>query len=90
MMIGFNMVFKVASVLADVIPVLGGVVGAGTGIIAFLLAACLSLVTIAIAWVFYRPVLGVTLLVLAIGLIVLVIKKVNAGRASADVPPPLN
>ncbi|MFK5923608.1 MAG: TMEM43 family protein [Verrucomicrobiota bacterium] len=90
MMIGFNMMFKVASVLADVIPMLGGVVGAGTGIIAFLLAACLSLVTIAIAWVFYRPVLGVTLLVLAIGLIVLVIKKVNAGRVSADVPPPLN
>ncbi|MCF6311610.1 MAG: TMEM43 family protein [Verrucomicrobiales bacterium] len=89
MMIGFNMVFKVASVLADVIPFVGGIVGAGTGIIAFLLAACLSLVTIAIAWVFYRPVLGVTLLVVAAGLIVLVIKKVNAGRASADVPPPL-
>lgn len=90
MMFGFNMVFKVASVLADVFPFLGSVVGAGTGIIAFLLAACLSLVTIAVAWVVYRPILGVSLLVVAVGLIVLVIKKLNAGRAAGDIPPPLN
>lgn len=30
---------------------------------------------IAIAWLAYRPVLGITLLVLAVGLVVLIIKK---------------
>jgi hypothetical protein len=33
--------------------------------IAALVAFCLSLVTIAVAWLFYRPVLGTILLVLA-------------------------
>ena len=82
MMIGLNMIFKLASVMADVIPILGNIVGAGTGIIAFLLAACLSLVTIAIAWVFYRPVLGISLLIVAAVLIVLVVKKLR-GSATA-------
>ena len=68
--------------MADVIPILGNIVGAGTGIIAFLLAACLSLVTIAIAWVFYRPVLGISLLIVAAVLIVLVVKKLR-GSATA-------
>lgn len=77
MMVGLNMMFKLASVLADVIPILGSIVGAGTGIIAFLLAACLSLVTIAVAWIFYRPVLGISLLVVAAVLIVLVVKKLR-------------
>jgi len=29
----------------------------------------LSLITIAIAWIFYRPVLGITLIVIAVGLL---------------------
>jgi len=82
MMFGLMMIFSLASVMADVIPILGNIVGAGTSIIAFLLAACLSLVTIAVAWVFYRPVLGVALLVVAAGLIILVSKKLK-GQASA-------
>jgi len=82
MMIGFNMLFKLASVMADVIPILGNIVGAGTGIIAFLLAASLSLVTIAIAWVFYRPVLGISLLVIAAVLIFLIIKKLKSGKTA--------
>ncbi|NOX98154.1 MAG: hypothetical protein GXP30_00175 [Verrucomicrobia bacterium] len=84
MMVGLNMIFKLASVLADVIPILGSIVGAGTGIIAFLLAACLSLVTIAIAWVFYRPVLGVSLLIVAAVLIVLVVKKLRGSKAPVN------
>lgn len=82
MMIGFNMLFKLASVVADVIPILGNIVGAGTGIIAFLLAGSLSLVTIAVAWVFYRPVLGISLLVVALILIVLVFKKLSSAKSA--------
>jgi hypothetical protein len=39
--------------------------GAGLGIFSFFLASALSLVTIAIAWVFVRPLLGISLLLLA-------------------------
>lgn len=67
MTMGFAMMFKPLSILASVLPILGDIVGAGTGIIAFLIASTLSILTIAIAWIFYRPVLGVALLVLAGG-----------------------
>ena len=75
MLIGLSMIFKPLSVVADVLPIAGTIVGAGTFIIAFLLAAGLSLVTIAIAWVFYRPLLGIGLLIVAVALAVLVIRK---------------
>jgi hypothetical protein len=69
-------------VVADVIPFLGSLVGMGIGLAAFLVALCLSLVTIAIAWVAHRPLLGIGLLVgaaIVLGLIL--------GRAKASRPP---
>lgn len=65
MALGLYMIFNPLAVLADVLPILGSLVGAGTGMIAGLVAFILSLVTIAVAWLFYRPLLGITLLVLA-------------------------
>jgi len=70
MFIGFGMIFKPLSVVADVVPFIGSVVGMGTGIVAFALSAPLSLVTIAVAWIVYRPILGVILLVVGIGVFV--------------------
>lgn len=66
MFMGLRMVFGPLGVLGDVIPFLGRIVRAGTGLIAFGIAASLSLVTIALAWVYYRPLLGIGLLVLAV------------------------
>jgi hypothetical protein len=99
MMIGLSMIFKVFSVLADVLPFLGNIVEAGTGFIAFLLAAVLSLITIAIAWIVFRPLLGIILLAVAVGLTVLISTKVRASKAkktstfgatggARTVPPP--
>lgn len=83
MFFGFNLIFKPLSVVADVLPIAGSIVGAGTGLVAFLLAAPLSLITIAVAWVFYRPLIGVPLLILAgVGLFFL-IKKLRENRANA-------
>lgn len=65
MALGLYMIFNPLAVLADVLPILGSLVGAGTGLVAGLVAFCLSLITIAVAWLFYRPLLGITLLVLA-------------------------
>jgi len=81
MMIGLNLIFKVFSVLADVLPFLGSIVEAGTGFIAFLLAAVLSLITVATAWIVFRPLLASILLVAAVGLVVLIGGKVRAGKA---------
>lgn len=53
--IGFAMLFSIVSVLASIIPFIGALVGMGTGFIAFLLALATWSLTIAIAWVAYRP-----------------------------------
>jgi hypothetical protein len=52
-------------VLADVVPAVGRVVGASTGFVAYLLAAFIWLLVVAIAWLYYRPLLAVILLILA-------------------------
>lgn len=65
MALGIYMVFNPLAVLADVLPILGSLAGAGIGFFAGAVALLLSLVTIAVAWFFYRPLLGTTLLVLA-------------------------
>lgn len=86
MFVGFKMIFAPLEVLADVLPFLGNLVGYGTGFIAFLLAAGLSLLTIGVAWVFYRPLLGVLLLIAGIALIVYLFK----GREKNAVPAPVD
>lgn len=65
MYLGLSMVLKPLSVLADVLPILGDIVGVGAGIVAFLVALPCALVTVAVAWVLYRPVLAVVLFALA-------------------------
>lgn len=52
-------------VLADVLPFLGSVVGWLMGTASFLVALPLTLLTIGLAWVAYRPLVGVPLLVAA-------------------------
>lgn len=83
MYIGMGMVFRPLSVLADVIPFLGTIVGKGTSFVAFIIAAICSLVTIAIAWIAYRPVIGISLLVLAGVCVFLFISKKKAAAAQA-------
>ena len=66
MLIGFGMILAPFRVLADVVPLFGSLVGAGTGLIGLILTAILAPLTIAIAWFAYRPVVGA--IVLAAGI----------------------
>jgi len=65
MLIGVAMILRPLSVLADVVPFLGSIVGAGSVILSFLIAAPFAFLTIAVAWLRYRPVLGISLVILA-------------------------
>ena len=65
MAFGIKRLLRPLSVLADVVPAIGRVVEASTGFVAYLLAAFLWLIIVAIAWLYHRPVLAVTLLVVA-------------------------
>lgn len=90
LLIGFSLLFKPLAVLADVIPFLGTIVGVGTGIVSFFLAITVGLITIAIGWLAYRPLLGVSLLVGAtvvlVGLLWLLLR--HKGNTPSAVPPP--
>ena len=55
-------------VVADVVPIFGTLVGMGLGLVAFSVAAPLSLLTIAVAWIAHRPLLGITLVLVACGI----------------------
>ena len=83
MFFGLSMVMKPISVLADVLPILGDIVEIGAGLVAGVVAFACSLVTIAVAWIFYRPVLAVILLAAAGGLVFLLLKKKMAKKAAA-------
>jgi Transmembrane protein 43 len=91
MFIGLLAVFKPISVFADVVPLFGTMLGAGLGVFSFLLAAVLSILTIAIAWIFYRPLLGIVLLSLALGGLFWLVslgRKKKRQRMGVPVPPP--
>jgi hypothetical protein len=70
MFVGIGMIFKPFTVLADTIPFVGAIFQVGASLIAALLAFPATFITIAIAWIFYRPVLGIILLVLGLGFFV--------------------
>jgi len=65
MFLGLVLVLNPLKVLADVIPFIGSLVGAGTATIAFLLSMTGSSLTISLAWVWYRPLVGVAMLAVA-------------------------
>ena len=63
---GLGLVFRPLSVIADVIPILGTIVDAGAGVVAFLIGLAWSLVVIAVAWVRYRPLVACGLIAVAL------------------------
>jgi len=88
MFLGLLMVFKPIAVFGDVVPLVGTILGAGLGLFSFLTALFLSLVTIAISWIFVRPLLGIGLLVVAVAALAWLISVgIKKKKARAGLPP---
>ena len=84
MTIGFSLIFKPISTLGDVIPFIGSAMDFGFGIIAFIISFVISMIVIAIAWIFYRPLLGIGLLaVAASGIAAIIFMKKKKSEAPA-------
>lgn len=89
--VGYSMMTSLISTTADVtlnwIPLVGpmamSLINIGITLANLVLANCTTLLVVSIAWVMYRPILGVSLLVGSFGLFLAASK---AGRAK--VPPP--
>ena len=78
--IGLRMVFAPLEVLASVVPFLGKLVGAGIGFVSMVLGLAWSLLIIALAWLFYRPLIGIIILVVVVGLVALLFSKRSSGK----------
>ena len=85
-MLGFSTILKPISVIGGVIPLLGSIVEGAVGIISFILGLCVSLVVIAVAWIRFRPILGIGLLAAVIVLLVLVKTKFKKKPTNEEQP----
>ena len=62
---GLKGIFGFIETILKVVPFIAGIFGWGVGIVCTVIGVVWSLIVIAIAWLFYRPLLGISLLVLA-------------------------
>ena len=85
---GLRNIFKILETLFKVLPFLANIVGLGLNLATFVIALVWSLLIIAIAWVWYRPVLGILLLVCAGALIWYFGKKGKEKKAAAAAAAP--
>lgn len=94
LLVGFGLILKPISVFASVLPFLGKIAAAGTGIIGFFLAGIVWTVVVAVAWIFYRPLLGIGILLITITLIVLAFIKLRKAppvpTMPQSTPPPMD
>ena len=62
---GLKGIFNILSTLLKVVPFLSTILGWGISVVCTVVGVAWSLIVIALAWLFYRPLLGIGLLVLA-------------------------
>jgi hypothetical protein len=84
MFMGLSLIFGPVKVIADKVPFIGNALEFGVALVAFLLAAFLSLMTIAVSWIVVRPLVGIGLMILAIGSVVGLVMLVRKGKAKKE------
>ena len=62
---GLKGIFGFLTTILKVVPFIAGIFGWGIGVVCTVIGIAWSLIIIALAWLFYRPLLGISLLVLA-------------------------
>ena len=78
--IGYLLLSGPLSTIASFVPIFGNIVGALLGLVSFLIGLVHSLIVIAIAWVRFRPIIAISLLVGAI-LLFIISKKIAKKKA---------
>ena len=62
---GLKGIFGFLETILKVVPFIANIFGWGVGVVCTIIGVAWSLIVIAIAWLFYRPILGITLLVIS-------------------------
>lgn len=84
--IGLSAMMQPISVLVDIVPFVGELVDMGLTCVAFIVSLTISSTVIAIAWLFYRPLVGGSLLLIIGGIVycILIRAKRHQGSTSND------
>ena len=81
---GFRSLVSFLSTVFAVVPFVQRIIGAGVGFVATVVGIVWSAIVIGIAWIAHRPLLGITLLVVAAALIVWLVSR-SRKKKTADV-----
>jgi hypothetical protein len=84
---GLTMIFSPLVVFADVIPFLGTILSMGLSLFAGIISLTLSFITISIAWLVYRPIVGIVLIIVGVGIFA-GIKYLADKKKKSQSPPP--
>ena len=91
MFIGCRVMLSLLEVLADLIPFLGTIVGAGASFLALICTLVLAPLIVAIAWIFYRPMVAAAALVIGAALVygvrMLAVRQAASVARPAAAPP---
>lgn len=88
MWMAFGMMLAPLRTVASVLPPLGRLVGAATGMVSFVLAAVISLTTIVLSWILVRPLWAVSVVV-AIVVVIAMWSRRGAQQGAAAGPGPM-
>jgi hypothetical protein len=88
MWLGLSLVFAPISRVLDILPMLGTIGSWGIGIVTGMISLFLSLLTIAVGWIFYRPLLGGVLIAIVVAVFVWSRRRASASRAPPPAMPP--
>jgi len=83
MIVAFSSILGPLSVAASVLPLLGRVLAMGTGLIATGLGLGLSVLTIGVAWLVYRPLLSLAIIAVGVACVAGVVMLIGRRKAAA-------
>jgi len=87
MFVGFSLILRPLSVLGDVIPLLGDIIRAGAGFVGLVCTLAIAPVVIAAGWLFYRPLVGIAVIVIGIAA-TWGVSRLARQKGAAPVPRP--
>ncbi len=85
--VGVKLIFGPIALIANYVPVLGSIVDLGVGLISSMLGFAWSFTVIALAWIRFRPILAIALLVIAAAFVAFLIWKGHQKKGSTDAEP---
>jgi len=72
---GIGLVLQPLASMTNWIPLIGSMVEMGVALVAITVGGAFALLTVSVAWLFYRPLISIPLIVLSVGALVWLLNK---------------